>query len=429
MSSNTLSKTSDGSSGSAAAAPGLAEGKCLAVAGDSRFCQAQVFQFGGQLRAFAMPNCILYNCLIASSGALSERIICKMVLSGLDPVIDQDQLKVFNSGVAGVDFNISEHRPAKTIITSFLTDDLQKLIERLQLTGFSLNTESGTAKPLTPPENFTVQPGNNPGEVLLYVNTVPNARTYLFLYGPSTMSDEAWFVAVSEEKFRGLLEAAPDAMVIADAGGNIVLVNRQTEILMGYKRDELFQQPSEMLVPPEFRDTFMLIRAAYLSNPGFKSMDSGLETWVLTKDNKRVPVEISLSPLSINNELLVLASLRDTTVRRQTAALLEKTRINFEMLVKGVKDYAIFMVDKHGLIISWNEGAEKIKGYTAEEVLGKSTAIFYTDADIQAGQPGLNLELARENGTYETEGLRITNFILQGGMMPLNGCWAGQVPK
>lgn len=212
---------------------------------------------------------------------------------------------------------------------------------------------------------------------------------------------------VSEEKFRGLLEAAPDAMLIANAGGNIVLVNRQSEVLTGYKRDELVQQPAEMLVPPEFRDTFMLIRSAYLSNPGVKAMGSGLETFILTKDNRRVPVEISLSPLSINNELLVLASLRDTTVRGQTAALLEKTRINFEMLVKGVKDYAIFMVDKQGLIISWNEGAEKIKGYTAEEVLGKSTAIFYTDADIQSGQPGLNLELAEKNGTFETEGLRV----------------------
>jgi len=56
---------------------------------------------------------------------------------GMDPVIDQDRLKVFNSGVAGVDFNISEHQPAKTVVTSFLTDDLQKLMERLQLTGVS----------------------------------------------------------------------------------------------------------------------------------------------------------------------------------------------------------------------------------------------------------------------------------------------------
>ena len=54
---------------------------------------------------------------------------------GLDPIIDQDQLKVFNSGVAGVDFNVSEHQPARTVTTSFLTDDLQKLIDRLELTG------------------------------------------------------------------------------------------------------------------------------------------------------------------------------------------------------------------------------------------------------------------------------------------------------
>ncbi len=67
----------------------------------------------------------------------------------------------------------------------------------LASSGFALNTESNMARPLTPPENFTVQPGNHSGEVLLYVNTVPNAKTYLFLYGLSTMSNEAWFVAVN----------------------------------------------------------------------------------------------------------------------------------------------------------------------------------------------------------------------------------------
>ncbi|MEO5683908.1 MAG: PAS domain S-box protein [Chitinophagaceae bacterium] len=212
---------------------------------------------------------------------------------------------------------------------------------------------------------------------------------------------------ISEEKFKGVLEASPDAMVIADSNGQIVLVNKQTEQLLGYIRDELVHQPADILIPPETRQKYFQLRSAYLLNPGANQMSTGLETWVLTKENSRVPVEISLSHLMINNELLVLASLRDITVRRQTAELLERTRVNFEMLVNGVEDYAIFMLDKDGLISSWNEGAAKIKGYSADEVIGKSIAIFYTEADRESGLPARSLALAKERGTFEIEGIRV----------------------
>ena len=71
----------------------------------------------------------------------------------------------------------------------------------LASTGFSLNAESNSVKTLATPENFTVQPGNHSGEILLYVNSVTNARTYLFLYGPATMSSDAWFIAVNSQPY------------------------------------------------------------------------------------------------------------------------------------------------------------------------------------------------------------------------------------
>ena len=212
---------------------------------------------------------------------------------------------------------------------------------------------------------------------------------------------------ISEEKFRGLLEAAPDAMVIVDVAGNIALINKQTEQLGGYNRAELVNQPAEILLSPEIKEQYLSLRAAYISNPGAKPVGTGLETWVLSKDGIKIPVEVSLSPLVIDNEMLVLASLRDITIRKHTAELLERTRTNFELLVDGVKDYAIFMVDKDGLVASWNKGAARIKGYTADEIIGKPTTVFYIHEDQQAGLAERNLALAKARGSFETEGLRV----------------------
>ncbi|MEO6316740.1 MAG: PAS domain S-box protein [Chitinophagaceae bacterium] len=212
---------------------------------------------------------------------------------------------------------------------------------------------------------------------------------------------------ISEEKFKAVLEASPDAMVIVNSDGQIVLVNKQTEDLLGYHRKQLVHQPVDILVPQEIRENFTRLRAAYLLHPRIRALAAGIQTWVLTEEGISVPVEINFSPLMVNGEMLVMGSLRDITVRRQTAELLEKTRVNFEMLVNGVKDYAIFMVDRDGLINSWNEGAAKIKGYSGDEVIGQPTAIFYTDADRASGLPTRNLAMAMKEGTFETEGLRV----------------------
>ncbi len=77
----------------------------------------------------------------------------------------------------------------------------------------------------------------------------------------------------------------------------------------------------------------------------------------------------------------------------------------FRLLVEGVKDYAIFMLDAEGRIVTWNAGAERIKGYGAEEVLGKHFSVFYTREDVERGHPEEELRLAAEEGAYEEEGV------------------------
>lgn len=122
---------------------------------------------------------------------------------------------------------------------------------------------------------------------------------------------------LADQKFRGLLEAAPDAMVVVDQNGRIVLINAQTETLLGYEREELIGEPIELLVPERFRKAHPAHRASYQSGPKTRPMGAGLDLFARRKDGSDLPVEISLNPVQTEEGTLVTAAIRDMTERKR----------------------------------------------------------------------------------------------------------------
>lgn len=207
--------------------------------------------------------------------------------------------------------------------------------------------------------------------------------------------------------FEKLFEAAPDAIVVVDSNGIVTHANPQTEKYFGYARGELIGRPIELLVPERYHEHHAADRNSFQSSPHTRPMGAGLELWGKRKDGSEFPVDIMLSPLDPSDGSQVIAVIRDVTDRKQAEDALRLSEERFRLLVEGVKDYAIFMLDTEGRVESWNPAAERIMGHTAGEIVGQHFSVFYTAEDIKRGRPAEALRLVATQDRYEGEGWRL----------------------
>ena len=218
-----------------------------------------------------------------------------------------------------------------------------------------------------------------------------------------------------------LLETLPDAIVAVDRDGTIIQVNSQAEELFGYDRDELIGQKVEMLVPESYRRQHHHHRENFAQAPKTRRMKADLDLYGRRRNGSEFPVEISLSPVSTENGMFVLSAIRDISERkriaeelrraneelhRRTAEQLGEYRSRLASIIDSSED-AIIGKNLDGTIASWNKGAERIYGYTPEEVVGKHISLL-APTDRPDEIPEILQKTARGESVEHYESVRVT---------------------
>jgi len=211
----------------------------------------------------------------------------------------------------------------------------------------------------------------------------------------------------TEERFRLMVDSVKDyAIFMLDPDGRIATWNAGAEALKGYSAEEIIGLHMSRFYPPETlregRPEKLLERARSQG----RAEDEG---WRVRKDGSRFWADVVLTALRDSQGKLVgyAKVTRDLTARRAAEEALRRSEERLRLMVDAVKDYAIFMLSPEGKVATWNAGAERIKGYRAEEVLGQSIETFYPEEERGTGKAARELEAAARDGRFEEEGWRV----------------------
>jgi formate hydrogenlyase transcriptional activator len=195
-----------------------------------------------------------------------------------------------------------------------------------------------------------------------------------------------------------------DAIFVTDGDGVIRSSNPKATELFGYTRPELIGMKIESLLPERFRDHHPSDRQGKNAQPGTRQMGRAMKLFGLRKDGTECPVEIILKPIQTNSGRIALSFVRDATEQTAAQEAVRQQDRQIRSIVDSVRDYAIFLLDQDGHVVTWNRGAESIKGYKSEDIVGRHFSQFFTQEDIERGHPAELLRLASTRGSFDEEG-------------------------
>jgi PAS domain S-box-containing protein len=234
----------------------------------------------------------------------------------------------------------------------------------------------------------------------------------------SVRKDAEEHLAQMESRYRGLLEAAPDAMVVVNQGGQIVLLNLQAEKQFGYHRDELVGQQVTNIIPEGFAERIVADGTRTAAEALAQQIGTGIELSGLRKDRSQFPIEIMLSPLESREGILVTAAIRDISVRKTADRHLAQMEGRYRGLLEAAPD-AMVVVNQAGQIVLLNVQAEKQFGYRRDELVGqKVTNIIpegFAERIVADGTRTAAEALAQQIGT----GIELSGQRKDGSLFPI----------
>jgi PAS domain S-box-containing protein len=210
----------------------------------------------------------------------------------------------------------------------------------------------------------------------------------------------------SERNFRLLVEGITDyAIYMLDPKGHVANWNAGAARIKGYKAKDIIGKHFSVFYTPEDRDAGLPKRALEIAR---KEKHFLTEGWRVRKEGTRFFASVVIDPIYEKRKLIGFAKItRDITERQNALTELWKSESQFKTLVGGVTDYALYLLDPTGIVSNWNAGGERIKGYSADEIVGQHFSRFYTPADQAAGKPARALKIALDTGHYDEEGWRV----------------------
>ena len=211
----------------------------------------------------------------------------------------------------------------------------------------------------------------------------------------------------SGDAFRLLVEGVRDyAIVMLDGAGRVSTWNTGAQHINGYRAEEIVGQHFSHFHPPEAVAAGRPARLLGLAAREGRTEDEG---WRIRKDGSRFWANVVITALrDADGAVIGFAKVtRDLTERKDVEDALRRSEQSFQLLTESVQDYAIFMLDPEGRVASWNPGAELIKGYRSQEILGEHFSKFYPPEDVAQGKPQWELEIAEREGRHEDEGWRV----------------------